>query len=102
MVPKPTGNLVKDDPKAASARGAIVRERNALARIGEAREALGVAAPRVARKAVRGALGQDKVSSTEVALINSVLDRTVGKAPTEIRIGMADQTLSILRELEED
>jgi nitrogen fixation protein FixH len=93
-------NIVKSDPVAAGKLGAAAKERNALARIGEAREALGVAAPRVARQAVRAALGQDSISPVQATMVNSVLDRTVGKAPTELRIGMADQTMQVLDMLE--
>jgi hypothetical protein len=100
VVRKPTGNIVRDNPSEAGKRGAVVREEKALARIGQARSILASKSPQVARRAVAGALGETFVAPHEVTLINSVLDRTVGKAPTEIRVGMAEQTMQVLDMLE--
>jgi flagellar motor switch protein FliM len=81
--------------------GAKAKEAKALERIGEARGLMGQAAPRVARRAIRTALGHESgVTATEASMMRDVLDRTVGKAPTELRIGMADQTMQVLDMLE--
>jgi hypothetical protein len=90
----------KEDPVAAGRAGAAAREAKALARIGKARQVLNQSAPRVAKRAVSGALGLSTLSQTEAAMIKDVLDRTVGKAPVEVRVGPADQTLRILQELD--
>ena len=89
----------KHDPSEMGKLGAAKREANALERIGKARDTLGRSAPQVARGIVKAALG-DPISPVQLGAMNSVLDRTVGKAPTELRIGMADQTLTLLRQLE--
>lgn len=100
VVRRPTGNLVRDDPAEAGRRGHAAAEAKALLNIGKARTHLGTAAPRVARTVVRAALGEESVSPVQASLLRDVLDRTVGKAPTEIRVGMADQTMQVLDMLE--
>jgi hypothetical protein len=90
----------KVDPVAAGKAGAAKREANALARIGKARQVLSVNSPRIAKRAVAGALGNQKLDPVEASLIRDILDRTVGKAPVEVRVGPADQTLRILEELD--
>jgi hypothetical protein len=100
VVRRPTGNLVRDDPAEAGRRGHAAAEAKALANIGKARVHLGTAAPRVARTVVRAALGEESVSPVQASLLRDVLDRTVGKAPQELRIGMADQTMQVLDMLE--
>jgi hypothetical protein len=92
---------VKEDPSAAGKAGAAKREANALERIGQARGVMGAAAPRVARKAVAAALGQTVISATQATMLNSVLDRTVGKAPALVVIGPAEQMMDVLRALED-
>ena len=56
--------------------------------------------PVVAQRLANVAVGVDSVSTTDLQAMSSVLDRTVGKVPTEVRIGLADQTMQVLDMLE--
>lgn len=94
------GNIVRTDPAEAGRRGAAAKERNALAKLAETRDYLNAQSATAAQHVVGVITGDAEPNPTRLAAARDVLDRTVGKAATEVRIGPAEQTLDILRELD--
>ena len=90
----------KGDPREAGRRGAEERERRRTKRLATTREALECEAPAVADLAVRVALGTDKVDAVQAAMMRDRLDRTIGKVPVDLRLGLAEQTMLILKDLD--
>ena len=98
---KPRGRPFSEDSAALMGRkGGLRAAENRETQLATAREVLYAAAPVVAERLANVAVGGDSVSPTDLQAMSSVLDRTVGKVPTEVRIGLADQTMQVLDMLE--
>jgi len=82
-------------------RGVAKREANILEDLSRARQHMNKQTPAIAERMTKAALGKLDMNPIEFAAGKDILDRTVGKAPTEIHLGMADQSLDIIRELDD-
>lgn len=90
------------DPSAAGKAGVQERERRRMERINETREALEAGALKSATRLLKYANNEKDddglpivLTKDELAAVNSVLDRTVGKAPKEISMTVSGSDLAM-------
>ena len=83
----------------AGRRGGLVASANREDRLWQTREVLNTAAPSIAARIASQALGTGDMDALEFAAGRDVLDRTIGKAPSEVHLGPAEMATSIVLEL---
>jgi len=88
------------DPKAMGKKAVAQREANILADLTSTRQFLNAQARNAAEYIVGSFEDPGTAHPLGLAAAKDVLDRTVGKAAQELRVGPADQTMDILRELD--
>jgi hypothetical protein len=93
----------KVDPSEAGRKGVEEREHRRRQRLDETREALEIRSRQVAERLTDIALGRVKATPSEVSAANSVLDRTVGKAPERVNVGEqpSENLLHVISRLDE-
>lgn len=88
------------DPVAMGKKAVAQREANVLADLTRTRQWLNAKAQNAAEYVADIVEGEEPAHPIRLAAAKDILDRTVGKAAQEIRVGPAEQTLDILRELD--
>jgi hypothetical protein len=83
-------------------KGVQVREAKVMDHLTETRQYVNTLARPAAEYLGNTIARPDESHPLGVMAAKDILDRTVGKAPTELRVGPSEQTLDILRELDAD
>jgi len=99
-VPHPTGNLVKDNPSAAGKKGMAKREAGFMDDLSSTREYLNTLARPAAEYLGATIEHPEDAHVFGLTAAKDVLDRTVGKAAQELRIGPSEQAADIVKELD--
>jgi len=102
--PNKRRNAFGGDPKAAGRKGGLAKAANITAKLDNTREYLAAHGITAAKYVVSAYDHPDSDPTTDRGLraATDVLDRTVGKAAQELRLGPAEQTMMVLRELENE
>ena len=88
------------DAVANGRKGGIARAKSQLDHLTTTREYLNAQSQNAARYVVGTIADPEASHDRGLRAAQDVLNRTIGNAPTELRVGPADQTLELLRELE--